>query len=120
MDNYHNKRKNVGLMDIYYVVGVTAIPYPWFGVIIKLVSKEDITYHITIGKIPQCMCTDFTKISSQALGKKAKWVHHKHFYHVFMFLCKVDDINHKIIHAPTYTYNKVMRLVELAGVFEHE
>ena len=35
-------------------------------------------------------------------------------------LCKVDYDNDKFIHAQTYTYNKVMRLLEVAGVVEHE
>ena len=44
-------------MDGYYVVGVIAIPYPRFGVIIKIVSKKDNAYHATIGDIPQRTCT---------------------------------------------------------------
>ena len=69
--DHKNKWENDGFMDGYYVVGVTAIPYPSYGVIIN-VSKDDITYRITIGDIPHCMCPNFTKISSQALGKKGK------------------------------------------------
>ena len=38
-------------MDGYYVIGVTPIPYPCLGVIINIVSKEDNTYHVTIGDI---------------------------------------------------------------------
>ena len=49
-------------MDIYYVVGVIVILYPWFGVV----------------------------------------------------------ENDMFIHAPTYTYNEVMRLLELVGVVEHK
>ena len=48
-------------MDGYYVVGVTAIPYPGFGMLINIVSKEDIAYHVIIGDVPQCTCLDFTK-----------------------------------------------------------
>ena len=59
-------------MEGYYVVGVTGIPYPGFGVIINIVSKHDITYHVTIGDIPHCTCRVFTKMSSQTLGKKVK------------------------------------------------
>ena len=33
-----------------------------------------------------------------------------------MFLCKVDYDNNKFIYAPMYTYNEVMRLLELACV----
>jgi hypothetical protein len=107
-------------MEGYYVVGVIAIPYPGFGVIINIVSKHDITYHVTIGDIPHCTCPDFTKISAHALGKKGKWMYCKHFYYVFRFLCKVDSDSDKFIHAPTYTYNEVMRLLELAGIVECE
>jgi hypothetical protein len=41
--NNKNKWESAGLMEGYYVVGVTAIPYPGFGVIINIVSKYDIT-----------------------------------------------------------------------------
>ena len=59
-------------MDGYYVVGVTAIPYPGHEVIINIVSTEDITYRITIGDILHYTCPDFTKMSSQVLEKKGK------------------------------------------------
>ena len=35
-------------------------------------------------------------------------------------LCKVDYISDKFIHAPTYSYNDVMQLLELAGFVECE
>ena len=90
MTYYKNKWESIGLMDGYYVVGVIAIPYPRYGVIMNIVSKEDITYCITIGDIPHCMCPNFTKMSSQALGKKWKLVYCKHLQYVFRFLCKVN------------------------------
>ena len=68
--DHKNKWESAGLMEGYYVVGVTAIPYPSFGMIINIVSKHDITYHVTIGDIPHCTCLDFTKMSSQTLGNK--------------------------------------------------
>ena len=69
-------------MDSYYVAGVTAIPYPGYGVIINIVSTDDIKYRITIGDIPHYTYPDFTKMSSQALEKKGKWMYCKH-----LFLC---------------------------------
>ena len=60
------------LMDNYYVVGVIAIPYPRFEVLIYIVSNEDIAYHVTIGDILLCTCPNFTKISSRLLGRKGK------------------------------------------------
>jgi hypothetical protein len=118
--DHKNNWKSIGLMDGHYVVGVTAIPYPCYGVIINIVSKVDITYRITIGDILHCTCPDFTKMSSQALGKKRKLVYCKNLYYVFRFLCKVYYENDKFIHAPTYMYNEVMRLLKLVGVVECE
>jgi hypothetical protein len=116
--DHKNKWESAGLMDGYYVVGITAIPYPGFEMLINIVSKEDITYRVTIGDMPHCTCFDFKKMSSQSLGNKEKWVYCKHLYYVFRFLCKLNYDSDKFIHAPTYSYNEVMRLLELAGVVE--
>ena len=62
----------------------------------------------------------FTKKPSHALVKKIKWVYRKHLYHVFRFLCRVHYESDKFNHAPTYTYNEVMRLLELASIVECE
>jgi hypothetical protein len=43
-------------------------------------------------------------------------VYCKHLYYVFRFLCKVDYDIDKFIHAPSYFYNEVMRLLELSSV----
>ena len=48
-------------MDGFNVVGVTAISYHGFGVLINIISKDDIVYRVIIGDIPQCTCLDFTK-----------------------------------------------------------
>ena len=72
--DHKNKWESAGLMDGYYVVGITAIPYLGFGVLINIVSKEAITYRVTIGDMPHCSCPDFTKMSSQSLGSKGNWV----------------------------------------------
>jgi hypothetical protein len=63
--DHKNKWKSDGFMDIYYVVGVISIPYPRFGMIINIVSKDDNFYHAT--------CLNFIKLSSMTLGKKRKW-----------------------------------------------
>ena len=94
------------------------MPYPWFGVIINIVSKEANTYRITIGNIPQYTCPNFTKMLSGALGRKKKQMYYKHLYYVFKFLCKVE--NDKFIHVPTFTYYKVMHLLKLVGVIAHQ
>ena len=59
MDNKYTW-KSAWLMDGYYVINIIVIPYVGFGVIINIISKEDKSYRVTIGDIPQYMCVDFT------------------------------------------------------------
>ena len=63
MVDHKNKWESAILMDIYYVVGVTAIRYSRFGILINIVSKKDITYLVTIVDMQYCTCLDFTKMS---------------------------------------------------------
>ena len=60
-------------------------------------------------------CLDFPKCHLICWEKK-KWGYCKHLYYVFRLLCKVDCDGDEFIHAPTYTCDEVMRLVELDGV----
>lgn len=46
--------------------------------------------------------------------KEGNWLYCKHLYYVFKNLCKMNYNNDISIHAPTYTYNKVMCLLKLA------
>ena len=62
---------HIGELSVKLILATHA---PQARMIINIVSKEDIPYHVTIGDIPHCTCPDFTKMSSQALGKKRKWV----------------------------------------------
>ena len=39
---------------------------------------------------------------------------------MFRFICKLGCDNDKFIHAPMYTFNKVMQLFELANVVKCE
>ena len=44
----------------------------------------------------------------------------KHFYYVFRFMCKVDNNNDKFFHAPMYTFNEIMQLLELSNAVKCE
>ena len=117
LSEHKNKWESALHTDGYYVVGVTPIPYPGYGCIITIVSKEK-TCLVFIADIPQCTCMDFVKMLSLAVGMRGQRVSCKHLYHVFVNLCKVDYATYKLIHASTFSYNEVMRLLELAGVAE--
>ena len=103
-------------MDEYYVVGVTPTPYPRYKCIISIVSKEEKTYLVSMVDISQWSCPNFAKMLSLAVGKRVHWVPCKHLYYLFRYLCKIDYATDKLIHAPTFSYNEVIRLLELAGV----
>jgi hypothetical protein len=45
--DHKNKYDSVGLIYNYYVVGVTAVPYPGFRVIINIIFKDDKLYCVT-------------------------------------------------------------------------
>lgn len=61
---YKNKLEIASLMDGYFVVGVTTIPYPRFGVVINIVSKDDIPHCLTIDDIPPVHMPRLYQISS--------------------------------------------------------
>jgi hypothetical protein len=118
MVDHKNKWENARLMDGYCIIGMMPIPYPCLGVIINIVSKEDNTYHATISDIlkahvrtsPKCWLKLWKKIMGVSQAPTL-CVH---------FLCKVEFKSDKFIHAPTYIYNKVMCLHELANVVAYE
>ena len=101
------------------MVGIIGILYPGFGVIMNIVFKQDIIYHVTIGDIPHCTCLDFTKCLLKHWERKEVDVLQTFSLRVIS-LCKVDYESDKFIHTPTYMYNEVKRLLELVGVVECE
>lgn len=110
MVDYKKKWRNVGLINNHYVVGITAILYSKFKVIINIFLKGD--------DIPHCTYLDFTKMSTHGLGKRMEWVYYKYPNYEFRFMCKADYDIDKFIHAPTFTYNEVNQLLVLANIVE--
>lgn len=51
-----------------------------------------------------------------AMRKRGQWVCYKHLYYVFRYLDKVHYTINKFIHAPTFSYNEAVCLLELGGV----
>jgi hypothetical protein len=56
-------------MDNYNVVGIYTVPHPKFGVLINIVSKEDIAYYVTIGNIPHAYARISRKSHLNLWGK---------------------------------------------------
>ena len=103
-------------MNNCQVTNVTAIPYPGFGVVIALDSGKGKVYYISITEFPSCTCSSLVKMMSGALGKRLQWIYCKHVYYIFHYLCKMDYKVDTFMHAPSYSYNEVMQVVELATI----
>lgn len=58
------------------------------------------------------VCSWLAYITQHGAGEE-KWVYCKHLYCMFKFLYKVDYVKDKFMHAPMYTYNEVMRVLDI-------
>ena len=116
--DHKNRWMSTGHMNGYYITGMTVVPHPSCGVVITIVNDKSKAYLVSVSTIPQCTCEDFVGMSSKAASRK--WVPCKHLYYVFWYLCKMNYETDKFIHQPTYSYNEVMQILELAGVVEKE
>lgn len=98
-----------------HVVGVIAIPQLGFGMIINIFSKEDSSYKVishnaTTSTLPKYLPRLWERDGHECTANNTLCVD---FY-------EVDYENDQFVYAPTYTYNEVVRILELAGVIAHE
>ena len=115
---HRNQWESASFMNNCQVTNVTAIPYPGYGIVITLDSGKGNDYYVTITDISSCTCPSFVKMMSGALGKRLQWIYCKHVYYIFRYLCKMDYKVDTFMHAPSYSYNEVMRILELAAVIQ--
>jgi len=98
------------------VLEVTMLPSPALGSIIRFESRQRSQashYLITIGQFPSCDCPFFKDMSAKSLGKRGQWVNCKHLYYIFTQLCDlVPDVDY-FIHAPSFSYNEIRRVLEI-------
>jgi hypothetical protein len=113
-----NKWSSAALMNNCYVSNFFAIPYPGWYCVITLVTGKEKSYCITFTNLPSSLCLDFQMIQFEALGKKGKWMYCKHVYYILRYLCKLDFQVDKFMHAPSYSFNEVMCILELANIAE--
>lgn len=110
---------HIGLMDGYHVTGVTTILYPWRGVINNIVSKDDNSYRIVSSYILQCTCLNFAKTYYVTLGRKVRNVLQTCLLYIHGYVQGgLVTTATSSFTSPTYSYNEVMCLLELAGFVE--
>jgi hypothetical protein len=94
---------------------VTMIPLPGFVCIVTLDSRVPLKvqqYLITIGTFPECFCQYFKDMATKALYKRGQWSNCKHIYFVFTIIGSLDSDTDAFIHAPSFSFNEVKRILE--------
>jgi hypothetical protein len=91
------------------------ILYLGFGCIVILdsgVPPKVQQYLITIGSFPECSCQYFKDMAAKSLGKRGQWANCKHLYFVFTIIGSLDSDRDAFIHAPSFSFNEVKRILE--------
>jgi hypothetical protein len=91
------------------------ILYLGFGCIVILdsgVPPKVQQYLITIGSFPECSCQYFKDMAAKSLGKRGRCANCKHLYFVFTIIGSLDSDRDAFIHAPSFSFNEVKRILE--------
>jgi hypothetical protein len=91
------------------------IPHLGFGCIVTLdfgVPPKVQQYLITIGTFPKCSCKYFKDMATKPLGKHGPWASCKHLYFVFTIIGSLHSDREAFIHAPSFSFNEVKRILE--------
>jgi hypothetical protein len=76
-------------------------------------------YLITIGTFSECSCQYFKNMATKALGKHGQWLNCKHLYFVFTVIGSLDSDRDAFIHAPSFSFNEVKRILE-SGILANQ
>jgi len=117
---HRNKWKSAGNVK-GTIVGVTMLPIPGLGAIIHLQSGMESNhkvYQITLGMYPECTCLDFVDMAVSAIGGRHQYVHCKHLYYLFCYFGKIDMVEDKFVHSPSFSFNEVKCLLIRARILK--
>ena len=99
-----------------HVLKVTMLRSPALGSIITFKSRHGSKasqYLITIGQFPSCDCPFFKDMATKSPGKRGQWINCKHMYYVFIQLCDLLPEVHHFMHAPSFSYSEIKRVLEI-------
>ena len=108
-----NRWESAAILDAR-ISQVTPIPYPVNGGIVLLHCKKaqrTIEYRLTIGTTPDCSCEDFKDMFVRT-KKRGAWYYCKHLYYIFRVLCQFQLADDHFVHAPTFSFNKVKKVID--------
>jgi hypothetical protein len=86
-----------------------------FGCIVTLDSRVPLKvqqYLIGIGSFPKYSCQYFKDMATKSLGKRGQWANCKHLYFVFTVIGSLDFDRDAVIHALSFSFNGVKRILE--------
>ena len=108
-----NRWESAAILDAR-INQVTLIPYPVNGGIVLLHCKKaqrTTEYRLTIGTTPDCSCEDFKDMFVRT-KKRGAWYYCKHLYYIFHVLCKFHVEDDHFVHAPTFGFNEVKKVMD--------
>jgi len=103
------------------IVGVTMLPFPGLGAIVSLQFGTEPTtkvYQITLGMYLERTCPDFVDMAVSAIGGRHQYVNCKHLYYLFCYFYKMNPIDDKFIHSPSFSFNEVKLFLIRAGIIK--
>ena len=68
-------------------------------------------YCLTIGTTPDCSCKDFKDMFVRT-KKRGAWYYCKHLYYIFCVLCQFHLEDDHFVHALTFSFNKVKKVMD--------
>jgi hypothetical protein len=100
---------------------VTMLLYRGLGAIIMLETEMEPTlntYRIIVNMFLACICLDFVDMVVSSIRKNGQYVNCKHLYYLFRYFCKLNLEEDKFVHAPSFSFNKVKRLLATTGIID--
>ena len=115
---HRNKWGNSRRMTSSYVTSLTSIAYPGYGCVISMDNGNGKVYCVTVTNLPQCTCLNILRWHQRPLEIRVNRCTAStcYVYYIFQYFCKINYKVDIFMHAPSFNYNNVMRVLELAKV----
>jgi len=115
---WQNKWESAGNIRVQ-ILGVTLLPFSSLGAIVALETSANPNknvYWIMVGILSTCTNLDFMNMVVPAIRGWYQYMNCKHLYYLYMYFCKMDIHNDKLIHALSYSFNVLKLLLLWVGI----
>lgn len=118
MTSHHMKNINSTRAVHAKIPKVTMILQPGLGCIIDLKLDLESIYRLLVSENPDCSYLVLKKIIAKLGGRREPCRPCKHLYFVTRLVCKFDVDIDLFIHAPTFSFNEVKKILG-GGILDH-